>query len=76
MAYDPMFGFNTTQKKTLASIIPPAATPPGNATTTTAGLVKQAATVTAATVPFADLTEAANKFNELRTALRNAGIVA
>ena len=73
MAYDPMFGFNTTQKKTLTSLVPPAA---GLATTTTAGTVKQAATVAAATVPFADLTAAANKFNELRTALRNAGIMA
>lgn len=73
MAYDPMFGFNTTQKKTLQDIIPASI---GPATTTTAGTVKQAATVAAATVPFADLTEAANKFNELRNALRNAGIVA
>ena len=73
MAYDPMFGFNTTQKKTLRDIIPASL---GPATTTTAGTVKQAATVAAATVPFADLTAAANKFNELRTALRNAGIMA
>lgn len=74
MAYsENMFGFNTTQKNTLRRIIPASI---GPATTTTAGTVKQAATVTAATVPFADLTEAANKFNELRTALRDAGIVA
>ena len=73
MAYDPMFGFNTTQKKTLQNIIPASS---GPATTTTASTVKQAATVAAATVPFADLTAAANKFNELRTALRNAGIMA
>ena len=73
MAYDRYFGFSTTQKKTLQNIIPASS---GPATTTTAGTVKQAATVAAATVPFADLTAAANKFNELRTALRNAGIMA
>lgn len=45
------------------------------ATTTTNGTVKKAATVPAATVPFADLTAAANAYNALRTSLINAGIL-
>lgn len=74
MAYDPMFGFNTTQKKTLQNIIPASATPPGNATTTTAGLVKQAATQ----ANFAGATAAAivTELNTFLTKLKAAGIVA
>lgn len=36
----------------------------------------QAAVVAAAAVPFADLTAAANKVNEILTALKNAGLMA
>lgn len=36
----------------------------------------QAANVAAAAVPFADLTAAANKVNEILTALKNAGLMA
>lgn len=36
----------------------------------------QAALVAAAAVPFADLTAAANKVNEILTALKNAGLMA
>lgn len=46
------------------------------ATTTQAGAVKQGAFVAAAAVPFADLTAAANAFNNLRTSLINAGVLA
>lgn len=45
------------------------------ATTSTAGVVKKAATVPAAAVPFADLTAAANAYNALRTSLINAGVL-
>lgn len=74
MAYDPMFGFNTTQKKTLQNIIPASATPPGNATTTTAGLVKQAATQ--ANFAGADAAAIVAELNTFLTKLKNAGIVA
>lgn len=75
MAYSPLFGFNTTQKISLLAALDDAAagTP---ATSTTAGTVKQGATVPAAAVPFASLTDAANAYNALRTSLRNAGIIA
>ncbi len=46
------------------------------ATTSTNGTVKQAATVAAAAVPFADLTAAANKVNEILTAVKAAGQMA
>lgn len=46
------------------------------ATTTTNGTVKKAATVAAAAVPFADLTAAANKVNEILTSLKAAGVMA
>ena len=36
----------------------------------------QAAVVAAAAVPFADLTAAANKVNEILTSLKNAGLMA
>ena len=62
MAYDTYFGFNTTQKQTLERVIPAGVTP--------------AANVAAATVPFADLTAAANKVNQILTALKNAGLMA
>lgn len=39
------------------------------------GSLTKAANVPAATVPFADLTAAANSFNALRTALVNAGFI-
>lgn len=74
MAYDPMFGFNTTQKKTLRDIIPASATPPGNATTTTAGLVKQAATQ--ADFAGADAAAIVVELNAFLTKLKAAGIVA
>lgn len=45
------------------------------ATKTVAGIVKQAANVPAAAVPFADLTAAANAYNALRTALINADLM-
>lgn len=45
------------------------------ATTTVAGIVKKAAAVPAAAVPFADLTAAANAYNALRTSLINAGVL-
>lgn len=71
MAYDPMFGFNTTQKKTLTSIIPPAA---GLATTATAGLVKQAAKQDAAAA--ADVAALKTQFDALLTKLKDAGLMA
>lgn len=71
MAYDPMFGFNTTQKKTLTSIIPPAA---GLATTTTAGLVKKAATQ--ANFAGADAAAIVVELNAFLAKLKAAGIVA
>lgn len=46
------------------------------ATLATAGAVKQAANVAAVSVPFADLTAAANAFNAMRTAFVNAGQMA
>jgi hypothetical protein len=46
------------------------------ATTTTAGTVKQAAHIANATVPFADLTAAANAYNALLAALQTAGQMA
>jgi predicted RNase H-like nuclease (RuvC/YqgF family) len=45
------------------------------ATLTVNGTVKKAALVPVATVPFADLTAAANAYNALRTALINAGVM-
>lgn len=45
------------------------------ASTTVAGIVKKAAAVPAAAVPFADLTAAANAYNALRTSLINAGVL-
>ena len=71
MAYDPMFGFNTTQKKTLTSIIPPSA---GLATTTTAGLVKKAATQ--ANFAGADAAAIVTELNTFLAKLKAAGIVA
>jgi len=38
--------------------------------------ITQAAAITDAAVPFADLTAAANKVNEILAALRTAGIIA
>lgn len=46
------------------------------ATLTVAGVVEQAAFVAAAAVPFADLTAAANKVNEILTAMKAAGQMA
>lgn len=46
------------------------------ATATTAGAVRQAGVVAPAAVPFADLTAAANKVNEILTALKAAGVMA
>lgn len=40
------------------------------------GSLPQAANVAAAAVPFADLTAAANKVNEIITALKNANLMA
>lgn len=78
MAGNDLLGFSTTQKRNLIRYVDEqtsgAALPA--ATAATAGVVKQAAAVAAAPVPFADLTAAANKFNELRTSLRAAGILA
>lgn len=74
MAYDPMFGFNTTQKKTLQALIPAPTTPPGNATTTTAGLVKQAATQ--ANFAGADAAAIVVELNTFLAKLKSAGIVA
>lgn len=71
MAYDPMFGFNTTQKKTLRDIIPASI---GPATTTTAGTVKQAATQ--ANFAGADAAAIVAELNTFLTKLKNAGIVA
>lgn len=71
MAYDPMFGFNTTQKKTLRDIIPASL---GPATTTTAGTVKKAATQ--ANFAGADAAAIVVELNAFLTKLKNAGIVA
>ena len=46
------------------------------ASLTVAGTVKKGAFVSAAAVPFADLTAAANAYNALRTSLINAGVLA
>lgn len=46
------------------------------ATTTTPGTVKQAAHIANVTVPFADLTAAANAYNALLAALQLAGQMA
>ncbi len=46
------------------------------ATTTTFGTVKQAAHIANSTVPFADLTAAANAHNALLAALQTAGLMA
>ena len=46
------------------------------ATTTTLGTVEQGAAVADGAVPFADLTAASNKVNELLASLRAAGIIA
>ena len=75
MAGNDLLGFSTTQKRNLIRYVDENIGGP-TATLTTAGVVKQAAAVAAAPVPFADLTAAANKFNELRTSLRAAGILA
>lgn len=71
MAYDPMFGFNTTQKKTLRDIIPASI---GPATTTTAGTVKQAATQ--ANFAGADTAALVTELNAFLAKLKAAGIVA
>lgn len=71
MAYDPMFGFNTTQKKTLRDIIPASI---GPATTTAAGTVKQAATQ--ADFAGADAAAIVVELNAFLTKLKAAGIVA
>lgn len=46
------------------------------ATATQAGAVKRGVAVANGAVPFADLTAAANKVNELLASLRTAGIIA
>jgi hypothetical protein len=46
------------------------------ASTTTAGIVKQAAHIANAAVPFADLTAAANAYNALLAAMQTAGQMA
>ena len=71
MAYDPMFGFNTTQKKALRGIIPASI---GPATTTTAGTVKQAATQ--ANFAGADTAALVTELNAFLAKLKAAGIVA
>lgn len=43
---------------------------------TSTGSIPKAANVAAAAVPFADLTAAANKVNEIITALKNANLMA
>lgn len=74
---DPYFGFNTTQAKSLEKLVDSLELDAASvATTTEAGVVKKAATVAAAAVPFADLTAAANKVNEILTSLKAAGIMA
>lgn len=61
--------FYMTLAEFSAGALPPAAL-------ATRGVVQQGVFVAAAAVPFADLTAAANAFNNLRTSLINAGVLA
>lgn len=71
MAYDPYFGFDQIQRKTLERIVPDAVEP---ATTTTFGTVKQAAKQDAAAA--ADVAALKTQFDALLTKLKAAGLMA
>lgn len=60
----------------VSDIVALASTSGTPATTTTLGVVKQAAHIANATVPFADLTAAANAYNALLAAMQTAGQMA
>jgi len=71
MAYDPYFGFDQIQRKTLERIVPDSI---GAATTTTLGTVKQAAKQDPAAA--ADTAELKTQFDALLTKLKAAGLMA
>lgn len=69
--------FNENEIKVLKTeFVSAGAAGAATATATVAGTVKKAATVAAAAVPFANLTDAANKVNEILTSLKAAGVMA